>query len=92
MPITTKLSVVYTILGILVGASIVIGILSKWVRTLFKLVRRANETIDALQEIILEWRGTPPRNGDPGMASMPVRMANVERAVATVLARQGRRI
>lgn len=57
-------------------------LIGKGLRSVWRTLRRANETIDHLQEIIREWRGEQPSNGDPGRPSVPVRMANIERSLA----------
>lgn len=60
---------------------VVFGFLWKGLRSVWRTIKRANETIDAFQEIIQEWSGQRPANGDPGRPSLPVRLANLERAV-----------
>lgn len=81
---TSEISVAYTMVGLFVVTAAAVGIAWRGMVSIFRTIRRANETIDALQEIIREWNGEPASNGDPGRPSYPVRMANMERALAAL--------
>lgn len=72
-------------IGALAGLATVLGalfLLARLVRSVWRTIRRANETIDALQDVIKEWVGEKPNNGDPGRPSVPVRITNLERTLA----------
>lgn len=73
---------VLAVLGALTTVLTALFLLGRGLRSVWRTIRRANETIDNLQTIIREWQGEKPANGDPGRPSLPVRMANVERTLA----------
>lgn len=83
--VSAEAQLAYTIVGLFVVAVAAVGIFWKGVRSVFRTIRRFNEAVDSLQEIIKEWKGEPPTNGDPGRPSYPVRMANVERTLASLM-------
>lgn len=78
------LSTVYVVLGILTASTVVLTALTKGLLSVIGVIKRANRTIDDLQEIIREWRGEAPDGADPGRPSFPERMANVERALVRI--------